>query len=61
MARLVVGRAPAVRVGHHHLPLGSKKDFLDRIREVTLLYFGVFAAGGEERGLVDQQGDIGAG
>ena len=61
VARLVVGGAHAVGVGHHHLPLGPEQDFLDRVGEVALLHLRVFAAGGEERGLVDQQGDVGAG
>ena len=48
-------------VGHHDLPLGAEQDLLDRVGEVTLLDLGVFAAGGEQRGLVDQQRDVGAG
>ncbi len=57
----MVGGAPAVGFGHHHLPLGPEQDFLDRVGEVALLDLRVFAAGGEERGLVDQQRDVGAG
>ena len=57
----MVGRAPAVRVRHHHLPLGAEDDLLDRVGEVALLHRGVLAARGKESRLVDEQRDVGAG
>ena len=61
MAGFVVGGAFAIGVGHHHLTLGAEDDLLDRVGEVPLLDGGVLAAGGEQRRLVREQRDVGAG
>ena len=57
---LVVGGAAAVCVAHHHLPLGAEHDPLECIGEVRLLDLLVLAASGQQCGLVDQVGEVGA-
>ena len=61
VAGLVVGGALAVGVGHQHRAGGAEDDLLDRVGEVRQLDALVVAAGGEERRLVDQQREVGAG
>ena len=61
VAGLVVGGALAVGVAHQHRARGAEDDLLDRVGEVRQLDALVVAAGGEERRLVDQQREVGAG
>jgi hypothetical protein len=56
----VVRGALAVRVAHDDLALGAEDDLLDRVGEVGLLDLLVIAARREQRGLVDQQREVGA-
>ena len=57
---LVVGRAQAVVLRHHHAPLDAEHDLLDGVREVGHLDALVAAARGQQRGLVDEVGEVGA-
>ena len=47
VAALVVGRAPAILLAHHHLALGAEHDPLERVGEVRLLHDLVVAPRGE--------------
>jgi hypothetical protein len=60
VAALVVGSAAPVLRGHHHLPLGTEDDPLERVGEVGLLDVLVVASSGQKRCLVDQVGEVGA-
>jgi hypothetical protein len=57
---LVVGGAAAVCLAHHDLPLGAEHDPLERIGEVGFLDLLVLSASRQQRGLVDQVGEVGA-
>ena len=61
VARLVVRDDPPLLVAHHALLLEPGDDPVDRVVEVLHLDGGLVLARGEQRRLVDQVGEIGAG
>ena len=61
VARLVVGDDPPLLVAHHALLLEAGDDAVDRLVEVLQLDGGLVAARGEQRRLVHQIREIGAG
>ena len=57
---LVVGGALALLGREHDPPLGAEHDPLERVGEVGQLHLLVVAAGGGQRGLVDEVAQVGA-
>ena len=60
MPTLVVGGPAPVLVTHHDLALGAEDDLLERVGEVRSGHRVVIPARSEQRGLVDEVGQVGA-
>ena len=60
VAGLVVGGAAPVLLGEHHLALGAEHDPLQRVGEVLARRPCSWPRGGQQRGLVDEVGQVGA-